>query len=158
MSWIFVGFLIASMLHMVEEFFFPGGFMPVMKRVNPAIAPFVNVTAAVIINGLQLVLCVFVIFVGRSNLAFSMSAAALIFINGLMHLGGAVRLKGYVPGVITGSIIYIPLSVYAFYYFAASGELKLNDAFIAVALGVVYQLVPLCYFLFMMGLSRRKHG
>jgi hypothetical protein len=158
MSWIFVGFLIASMLHMVEEFFFPGGFMPVMKRMNPAIAPFVNVPAAIVINGLQLMLCVIVIFVGRSNLAFSLSAAALIFINGLMHIGSVVRLKGYAPGVITGSLIYIPLSVYAFYYFATSGELKLNDAFIAAALGVAYQLVPLCYFLIMIGLSRLKHG
>ncbi|MCX6001588.1 MAG: HXXEE domain-containing protein [Chloroflexi bacterium] len=156
MTWLFIGFLIASVLHMVEEYFFPGGFMAVMKRINPSFAPFVNVPVAIVINGLQLLLCVIVIFIGAGNLAFSLSAAALLFINGLMHLGGAVKLKGYAPGVITGSFIYIPLSVYSFYYFAASGQLHAGDAAIAGMLGVVYQLVPLAYFLAMKLLSRIK--
>lgn len=156
MTWLFTGFLIASMLHMLEEYFFPGGFMAVMKRMNPAFAPLVNVPMAIIINGLQLLLCIIVIFIGAGNLAFSLSAAALLFINGLMHLGGAVKLKGYAPGVITGSVLYIPLSVYSFYYFAASGQLHAGDAAIAGVLGVVYQLVPLVYFLSMQLLSRIK--
>jgi len=129
--------------------------MTVMKRMNPSFAPFVNAPMAIVINGLQLLLCVIVIFVGVSNLAFSLSAAALLFINGLVHLGGAVRLKRYAPGVITGSILYIPLSVYSFYYFTASGQLNAGDAIIAGALGVLYQLVPLSYFLTMKLLSRR---
>ena len=158
MTWIFVGFLIASILHMVEEFFFPGGFMTVMKRMNPTFAPFVNVPAAVVINGLQLMLCIIVIFVGRSNLAFSLSAASLLFINGLMHLGGAIRLKGYAPGVITGSVLYLPLSVFAFYYFMTSGELTMLDAITAAWLGMLYQIVPLAYFMVMKLLSRRKQG
>jgi hypothetical protein len=158
MTWIFAGFLIASILHMVEEYFFPGGFMAVMKRMNPAIAPFVNVPMAVVINGLQLMLCIIVIFVGRSNLAFSLSAASLLFINGLAHLGGSIRLKGYVPGVITGSILYLPLSVYAFYYFTASGELNMLDAITAAWLGMLYQLVPAGYFLVMKLLAQRKRG
>jgi hypothetical protein len=153
MTWIFAGFLIASMLHMVEEFFFPGGFMTVMKRMSPTFAPFINVRSAIVINGLQLLLCITVLFVGVNNLAFSLSAAALLFINGLMHLGGAVRLKGYAPGVITGSILYIPLSVYSFYYFAASGQLNTGDAATACLLGILYQLVPLSCFLAMKLLS-----
>jgi len=144
------------MLHMVEEYFFPGGFMAVMKQMNPAFAPFVNVPMAIVINGLQLLLCVIVIFVGVSNLAFSLSAAVLLFINGMMHLGGALRLKGYAPGVITGSVIYMPLSVYSFYYFAASGQLNAADATIAGLLGILYQLVPLAYFLAMKLLARHK--
>ena len=156
MIWIFAGFLIASILHMGEEYFFPGGFMTVMKRMNPAFAPFVNVPMAVVINGLQLVLCIIVIFVGRSNLAFSLSAASLLFINGLAHLGGSIRLKGYVPGVITGSVLYLPLSVYAFYYFTVSGELNVLDTVTAAWLGMLYQIVPLVYFLVMKLLSRRK--
>ena len=156
MTWLFTGLLIASMLHMVEEYFFPGGFMVVMKRMNPAFAPFVNVPMAIVINCLQLLLCIVVIFVGVSSLAFSLSAAALLFINGLMHIGGAIRLKGYAPGVITGSVIYIPLSVYTFYYFAASGQLNTDDAVTAGVLGILYQIVPLAYFLAMKLLARHK--
>jgi Protein of unknown function with HXXEE motif len=158
MNWIFAGFLIASILHMVEEFFFPGGFMKVIKRVNPGFAEFVTVPAAIVINALQLVLCIIVLFVGRSNLSFSLSAASLLFINGLTHLGGSIRLRGYVPGVVTGSVIYLPLSVYAFYYFAASGELNILDGVTAAWLGMLYQMVPLAYFLVMKLLSRRKKG
>jgi hypothetical protein len=144
------------MCHMVEEYFFPGGFMAVMKRMNPAFAPFVNVPMAIVINGLQLLLCIIVILVGISNLAFSLSAAVLLFINGLMHLGSAVKLKGYAPGVITGSVLYIPLSAYSFYHFSASGQLNAGNAAIAGALGILYQLVPLAYFLAMKLLSRIK--
>lgn len=141
---------------MLEEYFFPGGFMAVMKRMNPAFAPFVGVPMAIVINGLQLLLCVIVIFVGLSNLAFSLSAAALLFINGLVHLGAAIRLKGYAPGVITGSVLYIPLAVYSFYYYSSSGQLNAGDTAIAVALGILYQLVPLSYFLACNLLSRIK--
>jgi hypothetical protein len=144
------------MLHMVEEFFFPGGFMEIMKKMNPAFAPFVNSRAAIIINGLQLLGCVIVIFVGRSNLVFSLSVAGLLFLNGLMHIAGSIRLKGYAPGVITGTILYLPLSAYAFYYFTTTGALLTADAITAVGLGILYQLVPLCYFLAMKGLSRQK--
>jgi hypothetical protein len=140
----------------VEEFFFPGGFMTIMKKMNPAFAPLVNFPAAIIINGLQLLLCIIVIFVGRSNLVFSLSAASLLFINGLMHIGGSIRLRGYAPGVITGTILYLPLSIYAFYYFTTWGGLSSFDAITAVGLGVLYQLVPLCYFLVMKGLSQKK--
>jgi hypothetical protein len=155
-DWIFIAFLIASMLHMVEEFFFPGGFMEIMKKMNPAFAPFVNARAAIIINGLQLLGCIAVIFVGRSNLVFSLSVASLLFLNGLMHIAGAIRLRGYAPGAISGTVLYLPLSVYAFYFFTASGELHSTDTIAAIGLGILYQLVPLCYFLLMKTFARKK--
>jgi len=51
--------------------------------------------------------------VGEKVLVFSMSVAGLLFINGLMHIIGCIRVKGYAPGVITGALLYVPLSVYA---------------------------------------------
>jgi hypothetical protein len=57
MEWIFGAFLIASVLHMGEEYFYPGGFMDIMKRINPKFAPLVTAPIPVIINGLQLLLC-----------------------------------------------------------------------------------------------------
>jgi hypothetical protein len=156
MTWLFTGFLIASALHMVEEFFYPGGFMQIMKRMAPPFAPFVNARAAIVINGLQLLACIIVIFIGRSGLIFSLSVAALLFINWLMHVGGSLRLRGYAPGVITSTLLYLPLSIYAFYFFLSTGEVKPVDAAIAAGLGVLYQLVPGIYFLSMKVLSRGK--
>jgi hypothetical protein len=152
-TWIFPAFLAASILHMVEEFFFPGGFMNIMRKMNPRFARFVTVPAAIVINGLQLLLCVLAIIVGRGNLAFSLSAAVLLFINGFIHIGAAIRLKGYAPGVISGVLLYLPLSVFSFYYFISTGALELPGMAIAIGLGIIFQAVPMGYFLFMKAVS-----
>jgi hypothetical protein len=146
MNWIFSAFLVVSILHMVEEYFYPGGFMEVMKHLNPRFAPFVTVPMALIVNGLQLVLCVLAMIVGRAMLTFSVSVAALLFINAWAHILGGIKAKGYVPGVITGLALYLPLSVYAYYLFVSSGQLTLNQVFVTVVLGLMYQAVPIGYF------------
>jgi len=146
MDWIFIGFLVASVLHMVEEYFYPGGFMDFMKRLNPGIAPQVTTPAAVIINGLQLLLCLIAIIVGKSLPQFSLSVAALLILNGFIHLGGCIRVKGYAPGVVTGAFLYLPLSMYAYYLFISADRLSGRGVLITAVLGLFYQMVPLMYF------------
>ena len=146
MEWIFGAFLVVSMIHMGEEYFYPGGFMDMMKRLNPRFAPLVTAPMAVIINGLQLLLCVIAIAIAKTALAFSMSVAGLLFINGLTHIMGCIRGKGYVPGVITGVLLYIPLSMYAYYLFISSGQLTLDEVIATGVLGFLYQAVPISYF------------
>jgi hypothetical protein len=131
---------------MVEEYFYPGGFMEVMRDLNPRFAPFVTVPAAVVINGLQLLLCILVIAIGMNSVIFSMSLAGLLFINGLTHVGACIRLRGYAPGVITGVLLYLPLSTYAYRFFISSGELTVRGAILAGVLGLLYQAVPVSYF------------
>ncbi len=65
--WIFWAFLGASVLHMTEEYFWPGGFMQLLKRMNPRFAPLVTVRMAVILNGMQLLLCGMAISTNRSD-------------------------------------------------------------------------------------------
>jgi hypothetical protein len=145
MDWIFGGFLAASILHMVEEYFYPGGFMGVMKGFNPKFAPFVTPRLAIIINGLQLVLCVIAMVVGANLPVFSMSIAGLLFINALMHIGACVRVKGYSPGVVTGVLLYLPLSIYAYSHYLGSSQLTWDGILITVLLGLLYQVVPISY-------------
>ena len=154
MDWIFSAFLVVSMLHMVEEYFYPGGFMDVMKRLNPRFAPLVTAPMAIVINGLQLLLCVIAILVGSNLLAFSMSVAALLFINAFAHIMGSLIAKGYAPGVITGVLLYLPLSVYAYYLFIGSGQLTPGEVIITGILGLAYQAVPLSYFVIATRLRR----
>ena len=146
MQWIIGAFFIVSAIHMGEEYFYPGGFMDVMKRLNPKFAPLVTVPMAVIVNGLQLLLCIVAVLVWKNALIFSMSVAGLLFINGLTHLLGSLRMKGYVPGVITGLLLYMPLSIYAYHLFIDSGQLTLNGVVVTGVLGLLYQLVPIGYF------------
>jgi len=133
------------MIHMGEEYVYPGGFMDVMKRFNPKFAPLVNVPMAVVINGLQLLLCVIAVVVGKRILVFSMSVAGLLFINGLVHVGGSIKARSYVPGVITGVVLYVPLSVYAYTHFVGSGQLTVSGVIVTGVLGLLYQAVPIGY-------------
>ena len=154
MNWIFISFLVASILHVVEEYVYPGGFATRMKKLKPKLSPVINWPSIVIINGLQLLLCVTIIFVGKSNPTFSLSAAGLLFINGIIHIVAAIRKRGYAPGLITGVFIYLPLSIYAYYYFLSSGELQIRQFVISALLGAVYQIVPLLYFVVVFTLKK----
>ena len=145
MDWMFIAFLAVSLLHMGEEYIYPGGFIDFMKRLNPRFAPLVTVRFAVITNGLQLLLCIVALAVGRNNLVFSLSVASLIFINALVHIVRSIRVKRYTPGVITGVALYLPLSVCAYYLFWASGQLTLFEGIASGLLGILYQAVPISY-------------
>jgi hypothetical protein len=132
---------------MAEEYFYAGGFPRLMKRLNPRFAPFVTIPMALVINGLQLLLCYLAIRFEAVNLTFSMSLAALILINGLVHIGTCLTIRGYAPGVITGVALYLPISSYAFYRATSTGELSGYQIVIVIALGLLYQAVPFAYLL-----------
>ena len=97
----------------------PGGFTGCYEAPEFRFALLVNAPMAVIINGLQLLLCIAAVVMGKKTLVFSLSVAGLLFINGWMHIMGCVKAKGYAPGVITGVFLYLPLSTYAYYLLLA---------------------------------------
>jgi hypothetical protein len=154
MDWIFSVFLGISLIHMGEEYLYPGGFTDLMKRINPNFAPRITASFAVIMNGLQLLLCLVAIAIGRNNLAFSLSIAGLLFFNGLIHLTASLRVKRYAPGVITSITLYLPFSVYAYVLFWNTGQLTLLEALSSGLLGILYQVVPVSY-LALSSLERR---
>jgi|SRR6266508_1573852 len=145
MNWIFYTFIAAGMLHVLEEYFYPGGFPNFMKRMSPAFAPFVTTSFAIIINGLFLLLCVLAAVIGKSALVFSLSIASLLFTNGLVHMLGSMRARRYAPGLITGMLLYIPLGITAYSLFWNSGELSINQGIVSFLLGLAYQVVPIGY-------------
>ena len=130
--------------------------MDVMKRLSPKFAPLVNAPMAIIINGLQLLLCIVAIVIGKKALIFSISIAGLLFINGWMHIMGCIRTKGYAPGVITGVLLYMPLSVYAYYLSIHSGQLTLNGVIATGTLGLLYQAIPISYLVLASAIN--EHG
>ncbi len=145
MDWIFGAFLGVSLVHIGEEYFYPGGFLEFMKRLNPRLAPQATPMLAMIINGLQLLLCILAWVVNKNNLVFSLSIAGLFFVNSLMHIMGSVRLRGYTPGLATGVLLYLPLSVYAYSIFLSAGQLTLFESIVTLILGALYQAIPIAY-------------
>lgn len=155
MNWIFGAFLAASLAHMAEEYLYPGGFPEFMKRMNPQFASQVTTGFAVIINGLQLLLCILALVVNRNNLVFSLSVAGLLFLNGWVHIAGSIRGRTYAPGLITGIALYLPLSVYAYSVFWSSGQLTILETIVTMVLGALYQLIPISYLILSSTIARR---
>lgn len=145
MDWIFIAFFVAAAIHVVEEFVFPGGFLAVMRSFRPQYARFVTARFAVVINSLFLCLCVAAAVVAASSPVFSLSVASLLFFNALLHMAATAKLKRYVPGVISGVLLYIPLSLYAYALFVSVGQVTLGEGLASGLLGILYQLVPIAY-------------
>ena len=135
MEWIFLVILIVSIIHVIEEYF--GGFVDQMKQFVPDLdlANFVSV------NMTFIVLIFIAVIVGSASLIYSLSIAALLFINALFHIGGAIRLKGYSAGLISALVLYIPVSIYAYYYFWNRGVLTQTDAILSILLGVIWMVM-----------------
>ncbi len=140
----------AGVLHVVEEYFFPGGFMGMMKRFQPRYAPFVTVRFAVIINGLFLIVCLAGAIFHRRLVWLGLAIAALVGLNCLSHVAAAIRAKGYAPGVISAALLYAPLAVIAFKREISRGSVTLRAGLMAAILGMLLMAVPIVH----LGLAR----
>jgi hypothetical protein len=73
MNWVFYALFGAALLHVVEEYAFPGGFSDFMREMAGRFAQSVNTAFAVIINGLFLILCLAVALFSAKALIFDRS-------------------------------------------------------------------------------------
>jgi hypothetical protein len=142
---IFLAILAAAVLHVLEEYVWPGGFPAFMKRMAMRFAPAVTTPFAVVVNGAFLLLCLAAAIAGRGAPVFGLSVAALLIINALTHIGGGIRARRYAPGLITGTLLYLPLGVYAFYAALTEGWATSRQALTAGLLGLAYAAVPLLW-------------
>jgi hypothetical protein len=135
----------AAVCHVVEEYVFPGGFLDSMRRTAPALAFAVNVPMAVVINGLMFVGLVAAAVVGPRAPVFALSGAALGAANGWGHIAGTLRGRRYVPGAVTGLLLYQPVAALAYLEFGRAGLLSPTVLVASLLLGAGYHAVPLAY-------------
>jgi hypothetical protein len=131
----------AAALHMTEEFFIPGGFAAWDRRYRPAISASITPRFHIIINGLLLLLCYDVGATGGTpfGVALWLGVTALFFSNAIWHVVGAIRTRSYSPGLITGLLLYVPLTVYGYVHLLRSGQAPVTTAILAFAVGASYQ-------------------
>ena len=133
----------AVMLHVTEEFLFPGGFPEWYARLIPPKKVKKNNTGFLVwINTLMMCACACAIYFGDTNTGYSIwyYNAAIAAANACFHLWGVARLKAYSPGVITGVLLYLPLFVIGTIQLVGSGALPLHKAIVATAIGVGYHI------------------
>ena len=141
-SWISWAPLGAASLHIVEEFFYPGGFAAWDREYRPGIRKSITTRFHVIMNGLLLVACYDVAALAKSPLGIPawLTVTALLFSNAIWHLIGAVKTRKYSPGMVTGSLLYIPLAVYGYAHLLRTGRSSVSTAAVAFAIGISYHL------------------
>jgi hypothetical protein len=135
--------LAAASAHIVEEFFWPGGFTAWYHRTSPEIATSATPRFIFWINAALLFGCVAVGIDQRASFgpAFFVLFATLLAANGIYHLAATIRLRQYSPGVVTGTLLYIPLAVYGTWALVLAGRISVGAAAIAIALGASYHFL-----------------
>jgi hypothetical protein len=137
-DWIFILLPIAAVVHMIEEYLFPGGFVEAFRKLLPRASHLFTVKFHILVNAIFILMCFIAAFIGQANLILSLSVFGLIFTNAVLHIRGAIIQKGYYPGVISGIFIYIPMAIYAYLIFINSKQLSWIQAIISFLLGVFY--------------------
>ena len=142
MRWIWWAPFGAAVLHIFEEFVFPGGFPEWDRKYRPAIRASITPRFHVVINAVLLVVCA-AVAVARGTaqgVAAWLTVAALLAANAVFHLLGMRRTRSYSPGIVTAWALYVPMAAYGFRYFIRSGQASLGTAISAAVIGASYHL------------------
>jgi hypothetical protein len=139
---VFPALFIAAILHVLEEYLFPGGFPDFMRKAAPALAKGINRSFAVFINGLFLIAYAVGIRLGPRIVWYGVALAVLVLLNGLTHLASALRFRSYAPGMVTALLLYLPIAALILWNFARSGELHGSNLVLGILAGSLAQLLP----------------
>ena len=129
------------LLHIVEEFLFPGGFRAWYQSYRPEIASSLTVRFLIIINAILIIVSIIPILMGTTQygVAFWLTIVAILFSNALFHIVAGFRSKAYNPGLITSLLLYLPLSIFGYWYFVSTTQASLETAGVSFILGASYQ-------------------
>jgi hypothetical protein len=152
-----VGSARRSLLHIGEEFIYPGGFASWDREYRSAIRASITPGLLWVANALLLAACVSVglsgmpgglLVVGgvpfRSTVPVSLSVvawlvmAALLFSNAIFHAVGTYQTRRASPGVRTGVLLYVPLSLFGYWHFLHGRQVSLLGAGVAALVGGSY--------------------
>ncbi|MBV8516956.1 MAG: HXXEE domain-containing protein [Acidobacteria bacterium] len=135
--------LAAASAHIVEEFFWPGGFTAWYHRTYPEIASSASRRFIFWINAALLFGCFAVGIDQRTSIgpAFFLLFATLLGANGIFHLAATIRMRRYSPGVVTGTLLYIPMALYGAWVLVGAGRISIGAAAGAIAAGASYHFL-----------------
>lgn len=123
---------------MAEEY--GGGWLKWAQR----FAPGITLVQFAVINAPFLLMCIVGAMVAARRPVFSLSVAALLFVNALIHLLPVVHFRHYLPGMVSAAPLYLPLAVGTYLLFARAG-LTLRQGVAASLLGLAWMVVPLMF-------------
>ncbi|HJQ20903.1 MAG TPA: HXXEE domain-containing protein [Gemmatimonadaceae bacterium] len=131
---------LAIAAHLVEEFVWPGGFAEWYRHYPPGHTVQVSARLLVIVNVLFVALALVPPLLGANarGWAYWALVAAIAGVNGLFHIIATVRGRQYSPGLITGSLLYLPLGFIGIEELVRSGKVAAPVALQAIVIAVLY--------------------
>lgn len=140
MAW---GLLAAICAHECEEFAWPGGFRDWYIRYSPHVERSMTTRFLVLINTIVPLAAAIAgaRFAAPWARSLWLAVGAGIWINAAWHIRATVRGRRYSPGVVTGTLLYLPLVTYAFAHFVRCGWVSPRDALTAAAYGAAYWIL-----------------
>ena len=134
--------LVAVLLHLFEEFVWPGGFAEWYRWYRPERASSVTTRFLVRINVLFVAMALIPAAMGFRpyGIAFWLVVASIAVANGLFHLWAVLRTRRYSPGVVTGCVVYLPLAVFGVVYFWRAGLASFPLLAQAAVIGPLYNV------------------
>lgn len=132
----------AVMLHVTEEFLFPGGFIEWYQQWVPSKTKGVRPGYLVWINTLMMGACVIPAALGATQQGVGVwyTVAAIAAANAIFHLAGVFSLKKYSPGVITGVLFYLPLFGIGSCLLLSAGAISWIRAAVTIGAAIGYHL------------------
>jgi hypothetical protein len=86
-------------------------------------------------------MCILPLILDEQNgIAIWLTIGSVIFFNAIFHIRGAVKTKKYSPGMITSLLLYIPLTVYGYWYFLRFEKTSVEQAIESFSMGAAYWL------------------
>lgn len=76
---------------------------------------------------------------------FGLISVYLMLVNAAVHIVGAVRTRGYNPGLGTAVVLFLPVGFYAFWRIQASGEAGAADHAVGLVVGVAVHALIVVY-------------
>ncbi len=153
---VFWGLFIASGAHVVEEYFWPGGFLESAKEIAPEVFEHSSMPIIIGVNTSMILGAFYAALMRKKNPVHGLSMASLLFVNSLLHAGAAIKAKKYVPGLVTGLVLYVPLSIAAFSFYRRALGYKKSAAIRGALQGIALHSIPFVAFAMRGALEKRS--
>jgi hypothetical protein len=134
--------LAVSVIHVVEEYV--SGWVKFVNSFRNPISH-TSMGAFYVVNSIFILLCALAALLNASFVVFSLSIAALLFVNAMIHVGGTVRFRRYTPGVAAAILFYVPISIYSYYLYNQAGLLTITNLILSAALGAGWMGLAIIY-------------
>ncbi|MBX7152411.1 HXXEE domain-containing protein [bacterium] len=130
----------SAILHITEEFLFPGGFLTWYRHYWPEIAASITPRFLFIINAILIIVCFIPPLIGDPayGIALWLAIAAILFTNAIFHIQASIRTKIYSPGTVTSVLVYLPLTVFGYWTFITNGQASVGTAVSSFLIGASY--------------------